>query len=365
MPGRRREFTPLREAPRLRAWFGATIRRTWRPRTLSLTGPGSRRHFSFSSGYAANVGVVQALAGPGDLVVSDGLESRLDCRRLSIVPRDGRRRAAPRHRGRQSCSNGACSQEVGGHESYSPAWMATSPNLGRLREVCDEAGAGLVVDEAHAIGALGPQAEAFGALHGIGKRRTCSWLPAVRHLGRKVRSWRARRISDLALESLAVVRFSTGVSPALAALATRISRADGGRRRQGAARFQRLALASSAARAGHGRLGRPHLPCVLGSSARALRAAAGLRDLGALAQAIRPPPSPRALRAFASRRRPASRHLSSSLHVRRLTGRCDEADCRRVGTGTDVGKPTSAAPFSALFAPTGSRSRGSSLSRRA
>jgi hypothetical protein len=53
----------------------------------------------FTSGYAANVGLLSALAGPGDLVVSDAPESRVHHRRCAPVAGARRGGAAPRRRG--------------------------------------------------------------------------------------------------------------------------------------------------------------------------------------------------------------------------------------------------------------------------
>lgn len=110
----------------------------------------------FSSGYAANVGALSALARPGDLIVSDILNhaSIIDGARLSradvvVTPHldtEAVRRAltAPRH-GRAWVVT----------ESYF-SMDADAPDLRALREICDEHGAALLVDEAHALGVLGP-----------------------------------------------------------------------------------------------------------------------------------------------------------------------------------------------------------------
>lgn len=110
----------------------------------------------FSSGYAANVGVLSALASPGDLIVSDALNhasiidgSRLSRARIAVVPHldVGAVRAALRTR-----ETGRAWVVV---ESYY-SMDADGPDLAQLRGACDEAGAALLVDEAHALGVLGP-----------------------------------------------------------------------------------------------------------------------------------------------------------------------------------------------------------------
>jgi 8-amino-7-oxononanoate synthase len=103
----------------------------------------------FSSGYAANVGLVSSLAGPGDVIVSDELNhaslidgARLSRARIEVVPHldvraTERALAAPRQ-GRAFVVT----------ESYF-SMDADSPDLAALRRLCDAHDAALVVDEAH------------------------------------------------------------------------------------------------------------------------------------------------------------------------------------------------------------------------
>ncbi len=121
----------------------------------------------FSSGYAANVGALGALARPGDLIVSDTLNhaSIIDGARLSradvvVTPHldtaaVGRALTAPRH-GRAWVVT----------ESYF-SMDADAPDLRALREICDEHGAALVVDEAHSLGVLGPDGRGLCVEAGI------------------------------------------------------------------------------------------------------------------------------------------------------------------------------------------------------
>lgn len=110
----------------------------------------------FSSGYAANVGMVSALAGPADLVVSDALNhaslidgARLSRARVAVTPHNdtGAVRAALASRTEERAWVIV--------ESYY-SMDADGPDLGALRAICDAHGAALVVDEAHALGVLGP-----------------------------------------------------------------------------------------------------------------------------------------------------------------------------------------------------------------
>jgi 8-amino-7-oxononanoate synthase len=111
----------------------------------------------FTSGYAANVGAVSALAGPDDVIVSDALNhaslidgARLSRARVVIVPH-GQVEAV-----REALANeGASRRRWVLVESYY-SMDADGPDLGELRSVCDAADAALFVDEAHALGVLGP-----------------------------------------------------------------------------------------------------------------------------------------------------------------------------------------------------------------
>lgn len=249
----------------------------------------------FTSGYAANVGAIAALAGEDDLIVSDSLNHasiidgcRLSRARVTIVPHlalDETRRALRENPARRRWVV---------TESYF-SMDGDGPDLRALRTICDECEAALIVDEAHALGALGPNGRGRSAEAGVrpdvligtlgkslaaqgafvaGSRDLCRWL------------WnRARSMV-----------FSTGLSPLVAAIATAsVLEA----RRDDAARA-RLARTAAVLREGLSRLGiettsheGPVLPIVLGSEERALRWRRKLLARGVWVQAIRPPTVPR------------------------------------------------------------------------
>jgi 8-amino-7-oxononanoate synthase len=120
----------------------------------------------FSSGYAANLGVISALAGPGEIVLSDALNhaSIIDGCRLSraevvVLP----------HR-----DVGALERAL--EASRGVRWVVTesyfgmdgdSPDLVALRRICDAHEAALIVDEAHAIGVFGPEGRGLSAALGV------------------------------------------------------------------------------------------------------------------------------------------------------------------------------------------------------
>jgi 8-amino-7-oxononanoate synthase len=248
----------------------------------------------FTSGYAANVGVIAALADEGDLIVSDALNHasiidgcRLSRARVVVVPHNN-------------------AGEVGRALRQSRAhrrWVVTesyfsmegdSPDLRELRAICTEWDAALVLDEAHAVGVFGPKGRGLAAEQGVvpdvlvgtlgkalgsqgafvaGSRDLCRWL------------WnRARSFV-----------FSTGLSPLLAAIgrgAVAEAEADDGGRRQvkeSGARL-RAGLLDEGIRVANAQ--GPVLPIILGTEERALAWSASLARLGITVQPIRPPTVP-------------------------------------------------------------------------
>jgi 8-amino-7-oxononanoate synthase len=247
----------------------------------------------FTSGYAANVGTLSALVERDDLVVSDALNHasiidglRLTRGEVAIVPHLDVGAVAERLR------------TLGGRRAWvvSETYFsmdADSPDLGTLRRVCDDAGAALVVDEAHALGVFGPAGRGLCAAAGVepdvrvgtlgkafgasgafvaGSRALCDWL------------WNRARSHV----------FSTGISPAVAAAAAanvERSAAEPALRERAlrnADRFREALRARGADVRGHG----PIVPWVIGPEADALRAAARLRAQGVHVVAIRPPTVP-------------------------------------------------------------------------
>lgn len=257
---------------------------------------GAESALLFSSGYAANVGVLTALAGRGDLVVSDALNH------ASII--DGCRLSGATIRVTPHLDVDAVASALASSTGMRRRWVVTesyfsmdgdTPDLAALRAVCDAHDAALIVDEAHALGVFGPEGRGLAAaasvrpdvlvgtagkalgLHGafvVGSRALCHWL------------WnRARSFV-----------FSTGISPALAAaIHQRVTRArtdDAARARLAAAAQQLrgaiVELHGAERVRGHG----PIIPWVIGDPSTAVSISNRLRERGILARAIRPPTVP-------------------------------------------------------------------------
>ena len=110
----------------------------------------------FSSGYAANVGTVGALCGPGDTILLDKLDhaSIVDGAQLSGATVTRFRHNDPGHLDRRLAASGQSGTPLVIVDSVYSMDGDIAP-LPELREVCDRHDALLMVDEAHALGAIG------------------------------------------------------------------------------------------------------------------------------------------------------------------------------------------------------------------
>jgi 8-amino-7-oxononanoate synthase len=248
---------------------------------------------AFTSGYAANVAVLSSLAGPGDLIVSDVLNhasiidgARLSRARIAVVPHldlDAVGRALDgRGGGRAFVVT----------ESYF-SMDADSPDLRGLRMLCDERGAVLIVDEAHALGVLGPDGRGLCVQHGVradvlvgtfGKAFGASGAFVAGCAALTVWLWnRARPFV-----------FSTGLSPVAAAAALdglRVAAREPSRRQsalQAAARLRTGLAGTGAQLRGSGHV----IPWIVGEASAAIRLAEALQTGGVEVRAIRPPSVP-------------------------------------------------------------------------
>jgi 8-amino-7-oxononanoate synthase len=129
---------------------------------------GAEAALLFSSGYAANTGVLAALARPGDIIVSDALNhaSIIDGCRLSgasvrVVPHGD----AAAVDAALAASTGAAHRWVVTEAYFS--MDGDSPDLPSLRTICDRRDAALIVDEAHALGVFGPRGTGLCAAAGV------------------------------------------------------------------------------------------------------------------------------------------------------------------------------------------------------
>jgi 8-amino-7-oxononanoate synthase len=170
---------------------------------------------------------------------------------------------------------------------------ADSPDLVALRRICDAHGAALIVDDAHAVGVLGPDGRGLCAAAGIRPDVLVGTFGKAFGAAGAFAAGCPSLVTWLWNRSRSFV-FSTGLSPAVAAAATagiRVAREEPKRRERAlaAARQLREGLAQLGVRP----LGFGHIvPWVIGDPAAAVRGSDALRDDGVDVRAIRPPSVP-------------------------------------------------------------------------
>jgi 8-amino-7-oxononanoate synthase len=247
----------------------------------------------FSSGWAANVGTVTSLVGAGDVVFSDELNhaSVIDGCRLSRAQVEIFRHRDVRHLEALLARHHGARRLVVTESIFS--MDGDRAPLVDLVRVAREAGAAIMVDEAHATGVVGPHGQGLCAALGVEVDvRVGTLSKALGGQGAWVAG--SALLRDLLINRARSFVFSTGLSPlvcvaGLAAL-ERVQH-DDARRAQLHHNIERLAR-------GLATLGfdvRPDsaiFSLVLGDAVRALAVSAALRQRGVLVKAIRPPTVP-------------------------------------------------------------------------
>jgi 8-amino-7-oxononanoate synthase len=261
----------------------------------------------FPTGYQANLGVLSALCGPEDLIVSDALNHasiidgcRLSRAKISVYPHRDTAAAAlllspgtARFRRRILVTESLFSMD------------GDAAPLAALAAAAEAADAIFMVDEAHAFGVLGPAGRGLCAAAGI--------VPdvLVATLGKALGSVGGFIAGDRALRQILINRartfiYTTAIAPPSAAAAAAalelIAGPEGDRRRARLAEHRgwlghRLAKLRFDESAPVGLepdppVPGPILPLRIGSDARALTVSAALADRGIFVPAIRPPTVP-------------------------------------------------------------------------
>jgi 8-amino-7-oxononanoate synthase len=247
----------------------------------------------FNSGYAANVGILTTLLRAGDVVFSDELNhaSIIDGCRLSRA-----QIVVFRHADHRALEAALSTQRGRRRIVVSESLFSMDGDLADVAAIatlCRRHDAAFVLDEAHAIGVLGPEGRGVAAELGV--------VPDVMvgTFGKALGSFGAfaatsRPIADLLWNRARSLVFSTGLPPSVPAAsraAIEIIRSNEGDQR-------RAALATSARRlrelvrdAG-GAAASPIVPLIVGDERAAMACAEELLGAGLFVQGIRPPTVP-------------------------------------------------------------------------
>ncbi|GAU71181.1 8-amino-7-oxononanoate synthase [Streptomyces sp. NBRC 110611] len=179
---------------------------------------GTEAALVFSSGYLANLGAVTALCRPGSLVAADTANhaSLIDGCRLSgaeVVD-------VPHH------DTAALEKVLAGRRRPRALVVTESvfsvdgdlTDLAEVRSVCRRHGAGLLVDEAHALGVVGGRGEgALGAAGLAGSPDTVATVTLSKALGAQGGAVLGpRRVIEHVINTARGFLFDTGVAPACA-----------------------------------------------------------------------------------------------------------------------------------------------------
>jgi 8-amino-7-oxononanoate synthase len=255
---------------------------------------GTEAALLFPTGFAANLGLLATLGGPGVTILSDELNH------ASIV--DGARLARARVRVYRHADLDHLAKLLVDVEAEAPGPVLVVTDsafsmdgdvadVDGLAELCAEHGALLALDEAHAV--MGPAVPSIPAApavpvdraaadRGVTVLRVGTLSKALGSLGGYVAG--PRRYVELLCNRARPFIFTTAPTPADVAAALAAVRVV--RSAEGEALVARLRAHVERVRPGHPT---PIVPVVLGDEAAALAAAAALLDQGLLVPAIRPP----------------------------------------------------------------------------
>jgi 8-amino-7-oxononanoate synthase len=250
---------------------------------------GTEAAVTFPTGFAANLGVLCTLGGPGVRILSDELNhaSIIDGCRLSRSALAVYRHRDMVHLGELLADGASSLPTIVVTDSVFSMDGDVAP-LDELVALCARHGALLILDEAHAV--LGPHLPPATETGGM-VVRVGTLSKTLGSLGGFVAA--SRDVVELIVNRARSYIFSTAPTPADAAAALAALRIL--RSAEGAALTGRLAdLIDRVAEAGFAPPGHlsPIIPVVLGSEQAALSASAALLDDGLWVPAIRPPTVP-------------------------------------------------------------------------
>jgi 8-amino-7-oxononanoate synthase len=251
----------------------------------------------FSTGYQANVGVLTALLGPEDVVLSDELNhaSIIDGCRLSRARIAVYRHNDLDHLAERLAETATARRRLVVTESIFSMDGDRAP-LAEITDLCERFGAWLMVDEAHAAGVFGPRGAGLAAECDVTDRVAVH----VGTLGKALGSFGAyvagsRRLIDLLVNRARPFIFTTGLPPASAAAARAaidIVEREPERARGLLERAMRLGADLRAAGLIVPHVDSQILPVLIGDAERAVAVGTRLLDEGVYVAAIRPPTVP-------------------------------------------------------------------------
>ena len=259
---------------------------------------GTEAALCFSSGYAANIGLLGSLLQPGDIVFSDALNhaSLIDGIRLS-----GAAKVIYPHGDMQFLEN-ALRERHGARGAkliVTETVFSMEGDVAPLRDIVRLAhayGAELAIDEAHALGVRGPEGRGIAAELGVEREI----LATVHTCGKALASAGAvvcgsRSLRDLLINRARTFLFSTAMPPYLAGqIRAALNLACSAESERAHLRRIATALREALAAAGHsfGASTTQIVPVLLGDNEMALHVAAQLQENGFAVKAIRPPTVP-------------------------------------------------------------------------
>ncbi|HEX7814678.1 8-amino-7-oxononanoate synthase [Dyella sp.] len=259
---------------------------------------GRERAVLFSTGYMANLGVLQALFGKNDVCVQDKLNHAclLDGAALAGATLLRYVHADIDSATRQLQSHGHAAALLATDGIFSMDGDAAP--LAELASLCTDEHATLMVDDAHGLGVVGPDGAGSVAAAGL----NASHVPVLMAtLGKALGTFGAfvagsQALVDGLTQFARPYIYTTAMPPALAAAAhaaVQVAREESWRREKLAALIARF-------RTGAAQLDLPLMPSataiqplLLGEPAAALRLSAHAEQAGLLVTAIRPPTVPR------------------------------------------------------------------------
>ncbi len=259
---------------------------------------GAEAALYFTSGYAANLGLLTALLGPDDVVFSDAANhaSLIDGLRLSgarrVIYPHGDAAALERLLEQHATAPGT---RVIVTESIFSMDGDAAP-LAALARLAERWGAALVVDEAHALGVLGPGGRGL-----LAESPARAWtIATVYTCGKALASAGAfvcgsRLLIEFLINRARPLIFSTAAPPYLAAqiaAALQFVAAAEAERRWLAEAAAWLRAELRAAGLGVPAGPSPIVPVILGSNRRAVAFAVALQQRGFWVRPIRPPTVP-------------------------------------------------------------------------